>query len=418
MLELLKEFWPLLLWGFLIWAGRRKKKRQQDQQPAPAKPRGRGPGTGRPLPGPQRQPRRPAPLPQPEIPGPGEYGGLEAEFQEQVPTWEVAAQPRQAGLKLGPDLAGAVGAAAARLRGSLGQGFAQGLRRRVLGLDFPEGLPRAVDLVVLGLLKEPKHRAELEAVAAELFGREIRAANLEQFVAQAPKMSGIWGGAILADSLGMVLFGRRWAKLRLDSLDPEDNPVHRLDGQRAEALEPPHLLRAQALAQLLDQFGEAGLSGDLMLEAEQRFAPSFQLYLGGLAPLSLRCAPFAGAMTELAQEILTRRFEFLEGATLLEAVDRSSTNPERALREALVVARTSGLAGLPRDQVPALLLEAQAAGGDTLRTLSQNLEGRIRPLGSSGAKGASQAQPFFSGEALLRGVVLGQALRIGRRVGG
>jgi hypothetical protein len=83
-----------------------------------------------------------------------------------------------------------------------------------------------------------------------------------------------------------------------------------------------------------------------------------------------------------------------------------------------VVARTSGLAGLPRDQVPALLLEAQAAGGDTLRTLSQNLEGRIRPLGSSGAKGASQAQPFFSGEALLRGVVLGQALRIGRRVGG
>jgi hypothetical protein len=277
MLELFKEFWPLLLWAVLIWAGRRKKKRPPAKAPTPTpqrQPRPTRPQTMQPRPQTTRpqttQPRPTVPAPQ----LPGEYGGLEAEFQERVPDWEPAAQAAQFKLRLGPEVGGAVGAAAGRLRGPLGKAVSQGLQRRLVGVEVPEGLPAAMDAVVLGLLKKPEVRAELEAVAGDLFGREIRAATLEQFVAQAPKISGIWAGAILADALGMVLFGRRWARVRLESLDPQDNPIHRLDGQRQEALEPPHLVRAQALAHMLDLLGEGGLAGDLRLDARGALPPA------------------------------------------------------------------------------------------------------------------------------------------------
>ena len=153
MLELFKEFWPLLLWAVLIWAGRRKKKRPPAKAPTPTpqrQPRPTRPQTTQPRPQTTRpqttQPRPPVPAPQ----LPGEYGGLEAEFQERVPDWEPAAQAAQFKLRLGPELAGAVGAAAGRLKGSFGQALSRGLQRRLLGAEVPEGLPAAMDAVVLG----------------------------------------------------------------------------------------------------------------------------------------------------------------------------------------------------------------------------------------------------------------------------
>jgi len=320
----LKEILPIVIWVIImIVSGRIKKKRKN----APVPTKGR------------QQRQQPSPRPAQSLPP----------AVAPPPRLTLSPTPRRATVAAPPSsppirrvVPTGLDSVVERVFGKTVWGATLGAQMRARGASLrdPFQLLGWVDEVAESALDQLDDLSERLTQAGEqaIGTGEFNAATIDEFVQRSPQLAVTWSRCILADALGLALFGSGFADMReqVEGHRSGRDVVQLAVAGDVGAVRIPYSVRRRVLDAGIRAFDmEAGWAGS---EGWQTADEEIVFNLGGLQQIRVPTDPMADAAVAILQETVRMRIPPLDGRDLLEVF---SMNPGRGrMRQHLELIRT------------------------------------------------------------------------------